>query len=284
MKFIGPSSEYLHLEVINASTCFKLKEVIESGLTILWFESDGNELIIDGKPFVFNTNDIIFLTEFHQVEVTQINTVRLLRFNRSFYCIFDHDNEVSCKGLLFFGASRLPAIIIPENELQRFNTLWSMFMIEMDATEDNLKIEMLQMMLKRYIILCVRVFKSQNDLPKENTETDLVRSFNYLVEKHFKTKHLVADYAEMLNKSPKTISNIFAKMGVKSPLQYIQERKLLEARRLITYSKLSLKEIAFEIGYDDLQSFSRFFKNQEGISPSEFKKNGFREKMISTRE
>jgi AraC family transcriptional activator of pobA len=101
---------------------------------------------------------------------------------------------------------------------------------------------------------------------------DIVREYNYLVESNFKTKHQVADYAEMLNKSPKTLSNLFKKYNEKSPLQVIQNRTILEARRLLHYSDKSIKEIAYEIGYEDIQSFSRFFKKMEGVSPSDFKR------------
>ena len=103
------------------------------------------------------------------------------------------------------------------------------------------------------------------------SESDLVRDFNFLVENHFKTKHNLADYAELLNKSPKTISNVFSKIGTKPPSQFIQERKMLEARRLLQGSEMQVQEIAYEIGYGDIQTFSRFFKNHAGVSPSKFK-------------
>jgi len=54
-------------------------------------------------------------------------------------------------------------------------------------------------------------------------------------------------------------------------LQIIQNRIMLEARRLLTYTDKAVSEIAYEIGYDDLQSFSRFFKSREGLSPKDFK-------------
>jgi AraC-like DNA-binding protein len=92
-----------------------------------------------------------------------------------------------------------------------------------------------------------------------------------MIEQHFKTKHTVSEYAELLFKSPKTLSKIFSKSGSKTPLNYIHDRKMLEARRLLHYSDKSVKEIAYEIGYQDIQTFSRFFKKQEGISPTEFK-------------
>jgi AraC-like DNA-binding protein len=270
MKFIGNTKEYIQLQTLEKESCVDFNEVIESSLSILWFESDKNELIIDGKEYVFEKNQIIFLTEFHQVKVKSIEKIRFLRFNRSFYCILDHDNEVGCKGLLFFGASQLPIIQIPHNELEQFDILWKMFGIEMQSS-DNLQIDMLQMMLKRYLILCTRLFKAQEQYPAEKVESDLVREFNFLVEKHFKSKHTVAEYAELLFKSPKTLSNIFSKIGSKTPLQYIHERKMLEARRLLRYTDKQIQEIAYEIGYEDIQTFSRFFKKQEGISPSDFK-------------
>ena len=270
MKFIGHTQEYLFLETIDGHSCDILKEQVESSLSILWFQSDTNILIIDGKEEVFYKNQIIFLTEFHQIVPKKIGKIRFLRFNRPFYCILDHDSEIGCKGILFFGASQLPVISLDLLDLEKFDTLWKMFTIEMKSN-DNLQIDMLQMMLKRYLILCARRYKSQENYPQERNETDLVREYNFLVEQHFRNKHSVADYAELLHKSPKTISNIFSKMDSKSPLKYIHERISLEARRLLYYTDHPIKEIAYQLGFEDIQAFSRFFKKQEGISPSEFK-------------
>lgn len=270
MKFIGSTNEYLQLVKVDQHNCHILKETIENGLTILWFEKGNNHLFIDGKRVDFEKNQIVFLTEFHQVKIGRVEDVRLLRFNKPFYCILDHDNEVGCKGILFFGASQLPIITIPKEELEKFEIVWKMFSLEMESN-DNLQIEMLQMMLKRYLILCTRLFKLQKHSDVKAFDSDLIRAFNFLVEQHFKTKHTVAEYADLLHKSPKTLSNIFSKIGKKTPLKFIQERKMLEARRLLKYSDLQIQEVAYELGYEDVQAFSRFFKNQEGRSPSKFK-------------
>ena len=84
--------------------------------------------------------------------------------------------------------------------------------------------------------------------------------------------HQVQDYANLLFKSPKTLSNIFSKYSDRSPLQLIKDRIILEAKRLLMYTEMSSKEIAFELGFDDPASFSRFFKNAVKESPSAFKK------------
>ena len=61
-----------------------------------------------------------------------------------------------------------------------------------------------------------------------------------------------------------------------TPLQFIQNRIMLEARRLLTYSEKAVSEIGYELGFSDIQVFSRFFKKNEGCSPQKFRE---REKL-----
>ncbi len=273
MLFRGKTGEYLKLEDVNHSNCEELKERLESGLTLVWFLDNNSTLVIDQKDHHFRQNQVISLTEFHSLEIEKIGEVKMLRFNRQFFCILDHDSEVSCKGLLFFGASNLPVIHLNDEETNKIKLLWQVFESEMESS-DELQLEMLQMLLKRLLILLTRIYKSQGDYNKADTEQmEVIREFNFLVEQHFRTEHSVARYAELMFKSPKTLSNLFSKIGAKTPLQYIQERIALEARRLLSYTDRPVKDIAFSLGYEDVSSFNRFFKKIEGHSPSEFRKN-----------
>lgn len=83
----------------------------------------------------------------------------------------------------------------------------------------------------------------------------------------------MCSYAALLFKSPKTISNTFKKISGKTPLQFIQERILLEAKRYLLYTEKDISEIGYELGFPDIQSFSRFFKKNQGVSPSTFRNN-----------
>lgn len=273
MKYTGKTGEHFEILEINSENCHLLKEQLTDTLRLIWFTSDENRLIIDGVPLMFNTNDIVCLTQFHTLEYDQVNTVNLLRFNRPFYCILDHDSEVGCKGILYYGASNVPVMHLNDHHVEILETAWKMASLEFEM-HDNLQLEMLQMMLKRILILCTRIYKEQQNLAQLNlTQNDLIRDFNYLVETHFRKKHTVAEYAELLFKSPKSITNVFKKLGEKSPLQFIQSRIHLEARRLLQYSAKDVSEIGYELGFNDVQSFSRFFKKQEGLSPSRYRDN-----------
>jgi AraC family transcriptional activator of pobA len=152
MLYTGQLNEFIRLAEIDASNCELLKEKITDGLSVIW-SIEELKINVDGAEHLFPANSVLFLTEYHKVEVLEVSKARLIRFNRAFYCIADHDSEVGCKGILFFGASQFPKISIPQEELEQFEILWKMFAIEM-VSKDNLQNDMLQMMLKRLLILC----------------------------------------------------------------------------------------------------------------------------------
>jgi AraC-like DNA-binding protein len=94
-----------------------------------------------------------------------------------------------------------------------------------------------------------------------------------LVENNYKKLHQVQDYAKLMFKSPKTLSNIFTRYGGKSPLQVIADRIVLEGKRQLVYTDKPNSEIAYDLGFDEPAHFSRFFKKMIGNSPSNFKKS-----------
>jgi AraC-like DNA-binding protein len=240
-------------------------------MTFIWNVAERLDITIDKVPFQLRKNQIIFLTEFHRIDSIEIEAARMVRFNQPFYCVVNHDNEVGSKGLLFFGATGVPVITVKENMIRDFELTWEIFCSEMHK-RDILQQDMLQSLLKRMLILSVRILRQSNNLSKlDKTQGEIVREFNYLVDKHYATHHNVAFYASQLNKSPKTLSNLFSLVSPRTPLNIIHDRIMIHARRQINYTNLSIKEIAYELGYDDIQTFSRFFKSKEGVSPGHYR-------------
>jgi len=243
---------------------------------ILWSKNDATSIEVDGYELELKKNEVIFCTPLNVMKIPQ-STEGLLSFvfNREFFCIQTNDDQVSCHGFLFFGSSQPQKVKLCEKEVAHFENLIALFKEDLNI-KDHLQGEMLRSLLKRLLILSTRMAKK--DLPQpdiSNAQLNIIREYNVLVEKHFREFHHVKDYANLLFKSPKTLSNLFPKYSDKSPIEFINDRIILEAKRLLLYSDKSTEEISNELGYNDSGHFSKFFKKHMGQSPSIFRKSMF---------
>jgi len=106
---------------------------------------------------------------------------------------------------------------------------------------------------------------------EKSLQFETIRKFYVLVDTYFKEKKQVQEYADMLNKSPKTLANILSAYQQPSAIRIIHNRIQAEARRLLLYTAKSSKEIALMLGFEDQAAFSRFFKNAAGLSATEYR-------------
>ncbi len=247
------------------------KERSELLLAIAWNRGADQTVFIDEVPLVFPTNYCLTIVVNQSYRFENPQDVVLWQYNRLFYCIVDHDHEVSCVGFLFYGTEGSMLIRLNEKEEASFALLLRVFEEEFKE-KDTIQGEMLRVLLKRLIIKLTRLAKSQ--YISESTSQpifDTIRQYSLLVENNYKKLHQVQEYADLMNKSPKTLSNLFALHQQPSPLQIISDRVALEARRLLIYTDKSGSEIAYELGFEEPAHFSRFFKKSVGQSPSDFK-------------
>ena len=239
--------------------------------TFIWTGDCEASLVVDGVPIIVAPHSILSLTPNQFLQFLKGSNIKVLEFNREFYCIKDHDKEVGCAGLLFFGNNSIPIVKLDEGEQTKFNLLHEVFLEELD-TSDTIQAEMLRMLLARFIIKTTRLLKKKEDLSlNTDPKTELFRQFNFLVENHFREAHSVQFYADALNKSPKTLANTFNKLD-RSPLKIIHDRIILEAKRQLTYTDKSAKEIAYDIGFEDASHLSRLFKKHTSQTLSGYRK------------
>ena len=261
--------------ILTDFNCSSFEKQLGAGefYKIIWAKDDPITIGIDGYSVRLEKNHVLFCTPLNMIQLEPFITGGIsLIFDREFYCIRDHDHEVSCNGFLFLGSSAPAIVKLTEKEAQSFK-LHFMFLEEEFETDDYIQGEMLRVLLKRLLIKSVRLLKKTLiDPTLEQPKMDIIRQYNLLVEANFRDKHKVLDYADLLNKSPKTLSNLFAKYNNKTPLQVINDRIILEAKKLLLLSEKSSKEIAYSLGFIEASHFSKFFKKHVGMSPIHYKR------------
>jgi len=107
---------------------------------------------------------------------------------------------------------------------------------------------------------------------QRETRPDKVFEFRKLVEKHFVRKKTPSDYASLLHVSPNHLNAIVKKLTGKSAGEIIRERVILEAKRLLAHTTLSVSEIAYQLGFSDNSYFGRFFRRQTKQTPEGFRR------------
>ncbi len=239
---------------------------------IIWAKRDRVFLGLDGYRVHLNKGQLLFCTPLNRLQVSEETDAAICYvFNREFYCVRDHDSEVACNGFLFYGSSSPVVISLTEKEDSSFDLLYRFFIEEFN-TKDKIQGEMLRVLLKRLLLKSVRIARrTMEDSGMPQSKLDIIRQFNLVLEMHFRTKHKVSEYADLLNIGSKSLSNLFLNYHNKSPLKVIGERIILEAQRLLQYSNKSTKEIAFELGFEEASHFSKFFKKNTGLSPKSYK-------------
>jgi AraC family transcriptional activator of pobA len=252
---------------------FYSRDAAKPYFTIAWNSGPAQAVDIDGTSHQFETQTILPLMFNQSFTFERPADVVAWQFNREFYCVVDHDAEVSCAGFLF-GMGNTVFIRLNPAYQAKLQLMVAIFKQEL-ATQDRIQNEMLVVLLKRLIITITKLARSEY-MPGEDHQDQrlsIFRKFNVLVESHFRREHSVAYYANLLHKSPKTLANIFALYSDKTALQLIQGRILLEAKRLLHYTPKSVKEITYELGFEEPAYFCNFFKRHTAVSPIKYRQD-----------
>ncbi|MBP4139031.1 helix-turn-helix domain-containing protein [Flavobacterium geliluteum] len=239
---------------------------------------------IDFKQYHTTTPALFFINsnQYLQIDKEGQKQGYFMFYNRDFYCVQIHDAEVACDGLLFNNIFEMPMTALPAHHVAPVESIYHLLQEEFDHPDPSQE-EMIRTYLKQLIIRATRLWKMQqlgalNQEPSK--EIEFFRDFSRLVDIHFRTKHTVADYAAMLGLAPKTLSNKFNRLELAQPNDIIKERIILEAKRLLGHSGLSVKEIAYQLGYEDPAYFNRLFTHKVGDTPSNFKKKYLQGKNV----
>jgi AraC-like DNA-binding protein len=117
--------------------------------------------------------------------------------------------------------------------------------------------------------------EGKHHLPVEpdarSPKTIAFRNFLRILEDNYKRPLGVGYYADKLNTSIRNLNLLCSNVFGKSVSEIIETRKLIEARRLLLNTSLSVSEIGFDLGYNEKSYFTRVFRKKTGLTPTDFR-------------
>lgn len=242
--------------------------------TVLWSHNFGGKHIVDYREFAIRPNDVFFVSpgQVHQVIHNDKPDGTVILFT----CEFLDMNAIS-EGFisnlnLFSEISSTPPITVDKQAAGVMQKLVA-DMRNAFLQDDPFKNDLIGACLKLFLITCnkfAHVPTSENTQKLQSGKM-ILRNFKDMLEKRFTEWKKVGEYASALSLSADYLNSVVRESVGKTAKELIQQRVVLEAKRLGLHTDLSTKEIAYRIGFDDPSHFSRFFKKQEGNSFSEFR-------------
>lgn len=193
-----------------------------------------------------------------------------IQFHHDFFCIYRHHKEIANNGVLFNNVYQQPFVCVNEGcRVTMFNLIQG---IANELKADSFrKDEALVSYLKILLVMATRIKLEQQCLQDDNNEDSkqhfLIQNLKNAIEDNFRLKHSASDYADLLKITPVSLARITKNHFNKTPSDLITERIIIEAKRELYLTDKTIKEIAYELGYDDEYYFSRVFKGKTDISP-----------------
>lgn len=252
--------------------------------SLIWIKEGNGKLKADFAEYDFSRNTLFAFSLYQPFMLSSENNSGIaIQFHPDFFCIHKHHSEVACNGVLFNNIYQPPFTLIDETSSLAFEMLYEQMQSEMQNPA-LAQYELLVSYLKIFLIKASRLKNEQTVNYKttlsELKEPFILQNLKDSIESNFKVKHSPSDYAEDLNISAKALAKITKTYFNKTLTDLIAERIVIEAKRELYLTNKTVKEIAFELGYDDEYYFSRFFKNNADVSPQLFRETvGFGRSM-----
>jgi AraC-like DNA-binding protein len=236
------------------------------------FVKAGGRVVIDFTEYQLEQDALFFINVGQYYEFDQGCSGTMIYYNRDFYCVEIHDKEVACDGILFHNVYEIPVVLLSSQSSLNAQNIINEVKSEFERDDSSME-EMLRILLKQLIIKSTRLWKQRHQKSGEDAgaEVEFTRNFSQLVEWHYTKHHTVADYADLLNISPKALNKRITRYSNTSPNDIIKNRIIMEAKRLLVHTNLSVKEIGYKLGYDDPSYFIRLFTKQAETSPQHFR-------------
>ncbi|MGA0559465.1 helix-turn-helix domain-containing protein [Larkinella sp. VNQ87] len=235
---------------------------------VMWLIQGSGTHTIDFKTYSIAPNQLYFLTpgQVHSWKLSDDAEGFNLFFEANFFrSRFSH----RLFQYPFFHSHQHQPLLDVEGSPDLFRDLFRYAWQEYDGRQPNHP-EVFLSYLHLILETASRLYTEQRMTTDPNLYGRL-RQYEELLEHQFLTVREVSQYAKQMSLTPNYLNAICKKVLGKTASQLLHERQIIEAQRLLTHTAKSVKEIGFQLGFEDPSYFVRFFRKHTRQTPAEFR-------------
>ncbi len=229
--------------------------------------------IVDFNPIQINPFSLLFINKnnVHLFDKKAVYKGKLLIFTDDFFCKTESDRTFLQSSILFNDQVSVSNIRL-EKSNKIFVDIFSLIENELKTEADNNQYDILKNLLHNLLLTSERLKRKQGFTEiKKGADLDYSVLFKKHLEQKFQELKSVAAYAELIRVSEKRLNQATAKVLGKTPKQMIDDRVLLEAKRLLIHTNQSIKEVGFALGFPDPAYFIKYFRRHISQTPLAFR-------------
>ena len=242
---------------------------------LIWIEKGSPTHLVDFHPVKIPKNNILFLNkaQVHFFDSSEKYEGKVILFTDRFFCKTQDDVNFLNSTILFNDLLDTAPLKL-DRLSKRLRALVSLIQGELVSGGDSVQRDILQNYVHNFLLLCdaEKRRKGFKEIPK-GTDRDYTILFSALVNSHFSKIRSVQEYAELMHLSEKRLGRATSSVLGKTPKEIITERVLLEIKRVLAHTNKSIKETGFGLGFNEPTNFIKYFRQQTGQTPSEFRKS-----------
>lgn len=242
---------------------------------IFWFKSGTGKYHIDFVEYTFRPNTLILVSKDHLHYFESFNAsceLQSIVFRPNF--MFQKDTDLKHLFRFDAGCHHDGIQVIELNRVQQafLENISSQMKTVYHEWEGKSQGEAFYHLLSLFLVQCDKIqqYNGVGEVPQDE-HSKVILTFNELLEAHFRTQFKVEFYADKLGLTLKTLAKIIRERYKVSTKAIIDERRVLEIKRQLRGTMKSVKEIAFDLGFDEPTNMVKYFKKHVGMTP-----NGFR--------
>jgi AraC-like DNA-binding protein len=189
--------------------------------------------------------------------------------------LLNHSLAKKIKQYGFFSYSANEALHLSEEEKRIIISIFEMMESELNSRIDDFSQDVVISQLELLLNYANRFYKRQF-ITRKAASHDILLKLEDILTKHFDNEQVsgiptVKHLADELNISPSYLSDMLRVLTGKNAQQHIHDKLIEKGKEMLSTTSLSVGEVAYALGFEHSQSFSKFFKTKTKLSPLEFR-------------